>query len=327
MNRNVLLVGGSRTDEDRYGVESANRVAAALRTAGYEVAFVHARDGLSILKRLTENPPDLVVPVGYGAPCEDGHICALARMANIPCAGPTPAAGGIMQDKSALSRLVEAIFPAESGIRSPSGCVLSNTQDLEEAAERIRALRLPLVIKPAWSGSSEGLLVAETHAQAVGLATTMLVKEGKVLVQTLERPVHEISCTVLDRRDGPQFLPIVELRRDDVAVMGADEKFGTEGLDRHILPARIGKSVEDKVKKAVMTLHDEVGSIGLTRTDILLLPEDQIVILELNGIPGLLQSSIACDAARAAGISFVELCVAYAESAYIPRAEPAIWLT
>ena len=51
----------------------------------------------------------------------------------------------------------------------------------------------------------------------------------------------------------------------------------------------------------------------------------QIVVLEINGIPGLLESSIACDAAHAAGICFDELCIKYAESAYLPRAEPRIW--
>jgi hypothetical protein len=48
-------------------------------------------------------------------------------------------------------------------------------------------------------------------------------------------------------------------------------------------------------------------------------------ILEQNGIPGLLESSIACDAALDAGIPFDQLCVLYAQSAYIRRDEPAIW--
>ncbi len=75
----------------------------------------------------------------------------------------------------------------------------------------------------------------------------------------------------------------------------------------------------------MLLIHDAVGSIGLTRTDILVRTDGELVVLELNAIPGLLESSIACDAARAAGMSFDDLCVAYAESAFLARAEPRIW--
>ena len=154
----------------------------------------------------------------------------------------------------------------------------------------------------------------------------MLEHEGKVLVQHLEDPiVNEISCTVVDRADGPQFLPIVELRRDDVPVMGPKEKFGEDGLDRHIIPARLATDLTARIEQVVLRLHAEIGCIGLTRTDMLVLPNGELVVLEQNGIPGLLESSIACDAALAAGISFDELCLLYAQSAYIRRDEPAIW--
>ena len=141
----------------------------------------------------------------------------------------------------------------------------------------------------------------------------------------MEPVANEISCTVLDRADGPQFLPIVELRHDDVPVLGKEQKFGAEGLDRHIIPARLARDLAAKIERVVLRLHAEVGCIGLTRTDMLVLSDGELVVLEQNGIPGMLESSIACDAALAAGISFEELCVLYAQSAYIRRDEPDIW--
>src|ERR1700683_980533 len=111
MIRTALVVIGSRTSEDKYGITSGHRVADALRRRGWSIVTLHAAEGRSVLRRLLDEPPDVVVPVGFGAPCEDGQICAVARMAGIPCSGPTPAAGGIMQDKSALSRIVDSLFP------------------------------------------------------------------------------------------------------------------------------------------------------------------------------------------------------------------------
>jgi D-alanine-D-alanine ligase len=231
-----------------------------------------------------------------------------------------------MQDKSNLSKIVDAVFPAASGIRSPRGITLAYRILPHEVAERLHAFKAPFVVKPSFSGSSDGLCVKDTHLDAAIAANTMLEKEGKVLIQELERQVaHEVSCTVLDQPYGPNFLPIIEIRRDDVAVFGVEEKFGAQSLGRHIIPARIDSAVSKRIEQAVITLHREIGSIGLTRTDILVLKNGEIVILEVNGIPGLLTSSIACDAAQAAGISFEELCILYAQSAYIRRAEPDVW--
>jgi D-alanine-D-alanine ligase len=322
----ALVVIGSRTAEDRYGVTSGLRVAEALRNNGWKAETIHAKDGQVILRRLLDDPPDVVVPVGFGPPCEDGHIFGACRLAGVPCAGPTPAAGALMQDKSALSRVVDSLFPQGSGIRSPRGFALSRDRGAEDAARLVAHLRLPLLVKPCFSGSSEGLLVFDSREDAIATATAMLPMEGKVLIQQLEAPVaHEVSCTVLDRKGGAQFLPIVELRRDDVAVMGVEEKFGAAGLDRHIIPAQVPAPIARRIRDAVLTLRDELGPVGLSRTDILVLPSGELVILELNAIPGLLLSSIACDAARAGGIVFEDLAVAYAESAWLSRPEPHIW--
>ena len=326
MNRTALVVFGSRTAEDKYGITSGMRVAEALKRRGWGVTTLHAANGRAVLRRLLEEPPDVVVPVGFGAPCEDGQICAVARLAGIPCSGPTPSAGGLMQDKSALSRIVDGLFPPAMGIRSPRGHAFTNARPAEALASYIRELNPPLVVKPAFSGSSEGLLVVTSHDAALDAATKLVVAEGKVLIQELEQPVlAEISCTVLDTADGPLQLPIVELKRDDVLVLGPEEKFGARALNRHIVPAVLTSDVRARLRDAVRTLHNEVGSIGLTRTDALVRPDGEIVLLEMNGIPGLLECSIACDAARAAGISFEELAIQYAESAFIRRPEPQIW--
>jgi len=327
MTPHALVVIGSRTDEDGYGITSGRRMDVALRKHGWKTHVIHARDGAAIVRYLLQDQkPDLVVPIGFGAPCEDGHVYAVARMLGVPCAGPTPGAGSLMQDKAALGHVVNAIFPPQVRVRSPHGCVLTRQLSAEEVQSRVMQFTPRLLVKPNFSGSSEGLSVVETHSEAIVAAAAMFDREGKVLVQQLEHPVaHEISCTVIDRAAGPQFLPIVELRRDDVLVMGPGEKFGAQGLDRHIIPARLAPGLAAKIEGAVLRLHAEVGCIGLTRTDALVLPDGELVILEQNGIPGLLESSIACDAALAAGIPFDELCVLYAQSAYLRRNEPAIW--
>lgn len=322
----ALVVFGSRTSEDRYGVVSGNRVAEALTKKGWSVDTLHARDGLAIAERLMTRPPTVVVPVGFGPPAEDGHIAALARICGVPCAGPTPAAGALMQDKAQLSKIVDAVFGPGSGVRSPRGCVVTRRDRLERAQEKIKGLRTPLLVKPSFSGSSEGLMVTDSRDDALAAAASLLDIEGKVLVQELEQDiVAEVSCTVIDMRHGPVYLPVVEIKKGESVVFGIEEKFGESSLDRHIIPARLDAGIAARLEAAVLHLHEEVGAVGLTRTDVLVKADGELVILELNGIPGLLPSSIACDAARAAGINFEELCEHYLASAYLPRAEPSVW--
>lgn len=322
----VLVVYGSRTSEDSYGVTSGNRVAEALRVKGWRVEKLHAREGRAIIERLMNRPPKVVVPVGFGAPTEDGHIFGLARLCGVPCAGPTPAAGALMQDKYQTSLIVDAIFDSASMVRSPRGFSVTRKTRPDTAQELVERLSSPLLVKPSFSGSSEGLLVTNSADEALSKAQALVEFEGKVLVQELEQDVAtEVSCTVLDTPEGPRYLPVVEIRKGESVVFGVEEKFGATSLDRHIIPARIESETAARLEAAVLKLHEAVGAKGLTRTDVLVKRDGELVVLELNGIPGLLRSSIACDAARAAGLSFEDLCEYYLASAYLPRNEPNIW--
>ncbi|MBI5707265.1 MAG: ATP-grasp domain-containing protein [Armatimonadetes bacterium] len=221
--------------------------------------------------------------------------------------------------------VVKGLFSQASLVRAPTSVALNKTLPIDEMERSVDSLRTPLVVKPAFGGSSEGLVVADTHAIAIRAATAQLPKEGKVLVQELEDSESEISCTVLDDLEGPLFLPIVELVRGSAKVMGIEEKFGSTATGRHVVPARLTPELHDRVRHAVLRLHDAIGAVGLTRTDIIITKRGEVVILEINGIPGLLETSIACDASLAAGISFDELCVRYASTAFLDRPEPRVW--
>lgn len=201
----ALVVIGSRTEEDPYGVISGHRVNESLLKRGWKTHVIHSREGMELVEYLLSDRPDLVVPVGFGPPCEDGHVFALARVLGVPCAGPTPRSGSMMQDKAALANVVDRIFPVEAAVRAPRGCVLTRQLSDAEKERRVGQVAPPLLVKPNFSGSSEGLEIFDTHHEAIAAATSMLDREGRVLVQHLEQAVAEISCTVIDYLDGPMF--------------------------------------------------------------------------------------------------------------------------
>lgn len=322
----ALVIFGSLTNEDKYGRASGERVVASLTRKGFLVEALHASDRKSFLCALSNTPPDLVVPVGFGPPCEDGHIFAVARLAGIPCAGPSPAAGSLMQDKSNLARVAAAVFGSGTGIHVPQGVSISGPLAFDEFTSVVRSVKPPYIVKPCFSGSSEGLGVFDDLYLAYESTMNLVAIEGEVLIQHLEHPtLCEISCTMVEDLSGSRLLPIVELTKGDARVLDAKLKFGQDAKSQHVIPARLPLAVEMKIKWALPILHKAVGAVGLTRTDIIVRPDGDLVILEMNGIPGLLETSIASDAAKAAGIEFDDLAEMYAMSAFLPRREPKVW--
>lgn len=322
-----LVVSGSFTAEDKYGRISAGRVSDALTRAGWAVSVLHASERGKILQTLSDGQYDLVVPVGFGPPCEDGHIFAVARMAGIPAAGPTPAVGSLTLDKAMLSRVVDSVFGPGAGVRSPRGIAVSGHMPFSDFAQKLSGISGPFVVKPNFSGSSDGLSVCASLQSAHAAVLAMLPSETSVLVQQLEGPVTcEVSCTTLTTDAGTVFLPIVELAKGGALVMDAQLKFGDSATSQHIIPPRLPRSVLNSIETTVMLLIDVIGAVGLSRTDLLVMENGDLVVLEINGIPGLLPTSIAVDAAAAGGISFDDLSLKYAMSAFLPRKEPNVWI-
>ena len=143
MTKHALLIVGSRTAENRYGVISGQRVATALSSRGWSISTIHATDGHDILRHLLTQPTDVVVPVGFGAPTETGDIAAISRLVGVPCAGPSPSVGNLIQDKEAFSRLVATMFLPETMVRSPVGFSINPDTTGEEMRSQIARLLDP----------------------------------------------------------------------------------------------------------------------------------------------------------------------------------------
>lgn len=321
----ALVVSGSLTSENKYGVVSARRVAAALRRCGQQVEVIHARHGKQLLRALLAKP-DVVVPVGFGAPAEDGQVRAAARLARVPCAGPTPGTGGVMMNKHLLSLIARGLFADWPEVHVPNEAIYRPGDPPTQLLAELRCLQPPFVLKPTFGGSSEGLAVVASARDAAETVRNADPTCGPITVQEYIRDVRtEISSTVLHTKGGVIVLPLVGIDKGDAAVFGVEEKFGNASIGRHVLPAALSPCEDQLVRKVVLELHSAIGAVGLTRTDLLVTDSGALFILEMNGIPGLLDSSIACDAALAAGISFDELCLLYQQTAFLTQPEPLLW--
>jgi D-alanine-D-alanine ligase len=91
------------------------------------------------------------------------------------------------------------------------------------------------------------------------------------------------------------------------------------GMSRHIIPARVSEPVRQACERLSILAHEALGCRGMSRTDLIVTPEDEVFVLETNTIPGMTSTSLLPDAARAAGIEFPDLCARLVGLALEPR--------
>jgi D-alanine-D-alanine ligase len=287
--------------------------------------------GVDLIEHLSKSRVDLIVPVGYGLNSpEDGTIFALARHFNIPCAGPDPICGAVCTDKSLFGSVVTGLFTSVTlgeppfRVRVPRTIVVSGSMSARPVREAVDMLPAPLLLKPAFGGSSIGIEVMRTPSEAVDRAVSLCKTMGRVLIQEFVCG-REISSTIVDLPDGPYLCPIVEIDKENAEFFGFEEKFGDNAKSHHIIPADFPSGIIATINRVMLTLHSALGLCGVSRVDALINAEEaEIIILEANPIAGMLESSIATDAARACGIDFETLAVTYALTAFRGRDLPAL---
>jgi D-alanine-D-alanine ligase len=103
-----------------------------------------------------------------------------------------------------------------------------------------------------------------------------------------------------------QVLPTLEIVSDN-PVYDYDAKYSA-GKSHHIIPARIPETARRAASEAARRAFIELGCAGMARVDIIVGPQGNPWVLEVNTVPGLTELSLLPDAARAAGIAFDELC-------------------
>lgn len=312
----ALIVIGSETEEREFGITSGLRVAASL-SRRWDVTVQDVAEMELVIHRLLKRP-DIVVPVGFGLGIEDGTIHSIATALGLPCAGPDSTTGRIATDKQVFSDFVRGVFVSDSQVGVPRGFDFSPMDPPEKLGIHLTTLASPLVIKPDTGGSSVGLEIANDTEHASRIILGRRARGEHILVQELIAPSREFSIACLDGETGTTMLPIVEIVRE--RVFGFEDKFGAASQDHHVVPAQIDDALASRLRASCLKLHRALRACGLTRYDLLVSePDGYISFLECNPIPGLLASSLACDAALAAGIDFDSLAHSYAESAFLPR--------
>ncbi len=239
---------------------------------------------------------DVAFPVLHGPYGEDGTIQGLFEMIGIKYVGSGVLASAVSMDKS----YAKPIFAA-AGLNVAAGIVVTSKNfDLPSN------LTFPLFVKPARSGSSRGTAKVKQKSDLASAVEHAFSFDTKVII---EQAVvgKEIECAVL-QSDGQ--ITASELGQISISSKFEFYDFQAKYLDNSmelIVPADLPAGVQSKIQQAAITAFNAAGCEGLARVDFFYSAQGEIIINEINTMPGFTPTSVYPKLIEKNGINYQEL--------------------
>jgi len=300
MNHRVAVLMGGPSAEAEVSRASAAEVAAALTRSGYRAELVELDERTA--STLISRRPDVVFPALHGPPGEDGTVQGFLEILGFPYVGSDVHGSAAAMDKF----LAKAVFE-RAGLPIAEDLLFAPDTDVERA-ERAILDRFGdrVVIKPLRQGSAIGVtLVANGGDLREGLRNAFGLADG-VLVEPYILG-REITVGVLDLDGESAFaLPVIEIRTETDQWYDYHNRY-TVGGSEHIIPAPLGDALNGSLQNIAIEAHAALSLRDLSRADFIVTDEDEIVLLEVNTLPGMTPTSLFPDGARAIGIEFESL--------------------
>ena len=293
-----VLMGGWNSERE-VSLQSGSNVAACLKQAGYDVVALildrKDRDERRLAARLKRARLDAAFIVLHGGYGEDGGIQTLLEKMDMPYTGSGPLACGLAIHKGCT----KLVFEANGIPTAPWKAWHRKEFKVAQLSREIR-LKLPLVVKPADSGSAVGVSIVRKASQLLPAFRKAFRESDWVMAEKFVKGV-EITVGVL----GRQCLPVVEIVPKN-EFYDYDAKY-SPGKSDHLIPARLSSQIRRRVQQTALSAGESLGCTDYYRVDMIVPPKGAPQVLEVNTVPGFTGTSLFPESARAAGIGAARL--------------------
>jgi D-alanine-D-alanine ligase len=312
----IAVIHGGPSAEAEVSRVSASGVAAALGKKGHDVTRFELDEHLPA--RLLDAKPDVVFPVVHGTVGEDGCLQGVLELLRLPYVGAGVLASALANDKVQAKVAFRA-----AGLPVADELVLRRDGSIEMLAERAFGFSRSLVVKPATQGSGLGVtllpdLPNARDAKLIAALDKAFSLDDAVLIERFHRG-REITCGVLHvHGEPPVALPPTEIRAKAADWYDFQSRYGKGGSE-HLCPAPLHPLITARVQEVAVAAHRALGVRDLCRCDFVVgegSADAEVILLEVNTIPGMTPTSLYPEAAGVAGTSFEELCDRLARSAH-----------
>jgi D-alanine-D-alanine ligase len=299
----VAVLAGGRSSEHDVSLASGAAVRAGLEEGGHETVWVEiARDGRWTCdgEEIALKPgggllgADVAFPVLHGPFGEDGTVQGLLELLDVPYVGAGVLASALCMDKVVFKDLM-----AQAGVPQVAYAALRDGDPPDAALE----LGLPVFVKPARLGSSVGISKV-TSAEELDAALSVAWEHDPLAIVEAMAVGLEVECSVIGNGQPEASVPgeiVIEADWYDY-----EAKYDPGGMEL-VVPARIPKETRERVRALARDVFLRAGCSGLARADFFVTDDGQVLVNELNTMPGFTQTSVFGKLWEASGLPYAEL--------------------
>ena len=331
MKKKIAVVFGGQSTEHEVSLKSANQVMNALDKNKYNIIPIaitksgHWLIGRSGKKYLEDNLKkanrkdgvpkkyssvgsslipkkfpeiDLVLPIMHGSFGEDGRLQGFLDMLKLPYAF-----SGTLASALAMNKEKTKLIAKVAGVKVAKSVTLKKSKkfDLEEI---ISKLSLPIVVKPIELGSSVGVDLAKSKTALKNAIKTAFTHGDEILLEQFIKG-RELTVAVMGGEKS-KVLPVIEIVPKSSSWFNYQAKYKVDGAEE-ICPADIPSKIYKKAQTYAIKAFESLGCLDLARADFIWENQSEnLYFLEINTIPGMTETSLAPQAAKAAGMDFPE---------------------
>ncbi len=277
------------------------------------VAFAQDAHGTALVVTEPGSPPralgevDVVFPLLHGPWGEDGTIQGLLEMAGVRYVGAGVLASAVSMDKA----FMKVVLAAAGLPVMPSIAITRREWESDPVGCRDRAARLgyPLFAKPARGGSSIGISKIHDESNLAGAIEEAQRHDPKVLIEVAAEGAREVECGVLQSLSGPPETSVPA----EIRIGGEHEfydfaaKYLPEEHTELDVPAVLEAGVEERMRDLAARAFEAVGCEGLARVDFFVMPDNSLVVNEINTMPGFTPTSMFPRMWAATGLDYPAL--------------------
>jgi D-alanine-D-alanine ligase len=312
---NVAVLAGGRSSEHEISLASGASVRDGLLAGGHRVVWVEiGRDGAWRVdgERISVTPGaglldvDVVFPALHGPFGEDGSVQGLLEMLDVAYVGAGVAASALCIDKVRFKDVMATVGIPQ--VRYAGVPARRFARHREEVLGELERLGLPVFVKPAHLGSSVGIVKVSERALLAPALESAFAYDGLVIVEAMAGGL-EVECGVLGElaRDGAGGAMASVPGQIETAAdwYDFDAKYAPGGM-RLLVPAGISPRAAELVRDLAVRAFSAVGCEGLARVDFFV-DGEEVLVNELNTIPGFTPTSVYGKLMEASGIPYPEL--------------------
>lgn len=251
---------------------------------------------------------DVVFPLLHGPYGEDGTLQGMLELADVRYVGAGVLASAVGMDK----HFMKLVLAGEGLPIAPYTVVKPGAfeRDPETVTQAVAALGLPVFVKPARAGSSLGISKVDDLADLPAAIAAAQEHDPKVVVEA-GVVGREIECAVLGGRGGAR--PRASLP-GEIVVTGEqhdfydfEAKYLDEAGVELSCPADLPEHLVERVREIAVRTFEAVGAEGLSRVDVFVTPDEQVVVNEINTMPGFTPFSMYPRMWEKSGLSYPDL--------------------